>query len=100
MKILQIIPSLEAGGAEQAVVDINAALVAAGHASFVVSSGGPKADKVQAAGGTHITLRAASKNPLTIVCNSRKLARLIRDHQIDIIHARSRAPAWSAWLAA
>ncbi len=100
MKILQIIPALGAGGAEQAVVDINAALVAAGHDSFVVSSGGPRVSAIEAAGGTHITLDAASKNPLQIIANSGALAQIVGDHHIDIIHARSRAPAWSAWLAA
>jgi glycosyltransferase involved in cell wall biosynthesis len=51
------------------------------------------------AGVTHIKLPLASKNPLRIRRNARALAGLIRQHRIDIVHARSRAPAWSAWLA-
>jgi glycosyltransferase involved in cell wall biosynthesis len=100
MRVLQIIPALGAGGAEQAVVDINAALIQHGDASFVVSQGGVREAEIVAAGGTHIRLSAASKNPRTIIANSQKLAALIREQKIDIIHARSRAPAWSAWLAA
>jgi len=100
MKILQVIPSLVAGGAEQAVVDINAALVRRGAQSFVASSGGSRVAAIEQAGGTHYTLPAASKNPLTIIANARQLAAIIRAQGIDLIHARSRAPAWSAWMAA
>lgn len=100
MNILQIIPNLGAGGAEQAVVDMNAALIKAGAQSFVVSAGGHRVATIAEAGGTHIQLAAASKNPLTILANGHRLTALIKHHKIDVIHARSRAPAWSAWLAA
>lgn len=99
MNILQIIPSLGAGGAEQAVVDINAALVQSGARSYVVSGGGNRVAEIEAAGGIHIRLRAASKNPVTMIANAYRLSALIRMHKIDVIHARSRAPAWSAWMA-
>ncbi|MBP7254026.1 MAG: glycosyltransferase family 4 protein [Alphaproteobacteria bacterium] len=100
MRILQVIPALGAGGAEQAVIDINEALIKAGHKSYVVSSGGDRVAAVEAAGGIHITMPAASKNPLQIWANAKKLKAIIRQEGITVIHARSRAPAWSAWLAA
>lgn len=100
MRILQIIPALGAGGAEQAVIDINDALMAAGHKSYVVSSGGDRVAAIEAAGGTHTTMPAASKNPLQIFANAKTLQRIMRRESITVVHARSRAPAWSAWLAA
>jgi glycosyltransferase involved in cell wall biosynthesis len=99
MTVLQIIPSLDAGGAEQACVDIAAGLAAAGHRAIVVSSGGVLAEKVLAAGGEFIEHPVASKNPATMLANALWLAQFIRNQKIDIIHARSRAPAWSAFWA-
>lgn len=99
LTVLQIIPALGTGGAEQACVDIAAALVARGDRAIVVSSGGRRVPEVERAGATHILCAAASKNPIQILRNARWLARLIREHKIDIVHARSRAPAWSAYLA-
>lgn len=100
MKILQLIPSLVSGGAEQATVDVSAALVQAGHTSLVASSGGGRATEITVAGGTHITLPLAAKNPAVMLANIVRLVDLIKQHQIDIIHARSRAPAWSGYGAA
>ncbi|MGB4100592.1 MAG: glycosyltransferase family 4 protein [Alphaproteobacteria bacterium] len=97
MKILQIIPSLVSGGAEQAVVDINAALLRTGAGSFVASSGGARAAEITAAGGMHVTLPLATKNPALILANAYRLADIITAHGIDIVHARSRAPAWSGY---
>lgn len=97
--VLQIIPSLGAGGAEQACVDIVAGLKAAGHRAIVISSGGSRVREITAAGGEHIIRPVASKNPLTIMANALWLARFVRRQKIDIIHARSRAPAWSARIA-
>jgi glycosyltransferase involved in cell wall biosynthesis len=99
LTILQIIPNLGAGGAEQAVVDMTAGLVARGDRALVVSSGGSRVEEVIRAGGKHYVFYAASKNPWQIIANAKLLARLIRDERVDIVHARSRAPAWSAWLA-
>jgi glycosyltransferase involved in cell wall biosynthesis len=97
--VLQIIPSLDGGGAEQGCVDIALGLVAAGHRTIVVSSGGALVDKIRAVGVQHVWCPAASKNPVTILNNALWLAKLVRKQQVDIIHARSRAPAWSAYLA-
>jgi len=99
LTVLQIIPALGTGGAEQACVDIAAALSARGNASLVVSSGGRRVDEIERSGARHILREAATKNPLRIIRNAFWLARLIKTHKIDIVHARSRAPAWSAFIA-
>jgi glycosyltransferase involved in cell wall biosynthesis len=98
--VLQIVPSLVSGGAERGTVELSAALVTAGWRSYVASSGGPLAREVARGGATHVTLPLASKNPLMIHRNATALVQLIRRLGVDIIHARSRAPAWSAWAAA
>jgi glycosyltransferase involved in cell wall biosynthesis len=95
--VLQIIPSLGAGGAEQACVDIASGLVKAGHRAIVVSSGGPRVAEIEKAGAEHIVLPAASKNPVVMLENARWLAEFIRAEKVNILHARSRAPAWSAY---
>src|SRR5712664_3201939 len=98
--VLQIVPSLVSGGAERGTIELAGTLVAAGWASYVASGGGPLERDVLRAGATHLTLPLASKNPLVMRRNTVALARLIRRFGIDIVHARSRAPAWSAWSAA
>ncbi|MGH7054355.1 MAG: glycosyltransferase family 4 protein [Stellaceae bacterium] len=98
--VLQIVPSLISGGAERETIELAGALVAAGWTSYVASSGGPLAAEIARAGATHLTLPLATKNPLVIRRNAWRLARLVRRLGIDIVHARSRAPAWSARAAA
>ncbi|MGH7096523.1 MAG: glycosyltransferase family 4 protein [Stellaceae bacterium] len=98
--VLQIVPSLISGGAERGTVELAEALVAAGWTSCVASSGGPLAAAIVRAGAIHLTLPLATKNPFVIRRNAGRLARLIRRLGIDIVHARSRAPAWSARAAA
>jgi glycosyltransferase involved in cell wall biosynthesis len=98
--ILQILPSLGGGGVERGTVEMTAALTQAGWTAMVVSSGGPMVRDVERAGGTHIQLPAHSKNPFVMRKNVDRLAGLISEHGIDLIHARSRAPAWSALGAA
>ena len=97
--ILQIIPRIDAGGAERTTIDIAAALVAAGARALVASEGGRLTSELQAVGGLLIPFPAATKNPLSMLLNSRRLARLIIAERIDIVHARSRAPAWVALMA-
>lgn len=94
--ILQIIPALDTGGAERAVIDVADAITQAGGQALVVSAGGRLAGELRAAGGKLIEMDAASKNPLTLYQNAGKLKSLIADHGIHLVHARSRAPAWSA----
>ena len=99
--ILQIIPELDAGGAEQSVVEIVAALVAAGARALVLAEpGGRLEPEITAAGGEVHAFPAATKNPFRMLANSAALARFARREGVDLIHARSRAPAWSALLAA
>ncbi|MBI1215143.1 MAG: glycosyltransferase [Alphaproteobacteria bacterium] len=94
--IMQVVPALNSGGVEQGVIDINAAIVAAGGHSIVVSSGGARVHEIAKAGGVHIELPVHSKNPLTMAANTGRLRRIIREQNVDLVHACSRAPAWSA----
>ena len=97
--ILQIIPHLGAGGAEQGCIDVAAELVKAGAKSFVVSNGGHRVPELTRGGSIHITLPVHSKNPYIMWRNARRLKKIIEKNGIDIVHARSRAPAWSAYEA-
>lgn len=98
--ILQVIPDLDTGGAERTTVDVAAALVARGWRALVVSEGGRLVPELEGAGAEHVVLPVASKNPLVILANAKRLERLARKRGVALIHARSRAPAWSAFLAA
>ena len=97
--VLQVLPSLITGGVERGTIEITQAVAQAGWTALVTSSGGRLAPAVANAGGRHVTLPLARRNPLTIWRNAARLERLIRDECVQIVHARSRAPAWSAWLA-
>ena len=98
--ILQIIPRLDTGGAELSAIEITDAIVRGGGRAIVATEGGRMADRVTAAGGELMIMAAGSKNPLRMLANVRKLRLAIRIEGVDLIHARSRAPAWSALLAA
>ncbi|MBK1667948.1 glycosyl transferase [Rhodovibrio sodomensis] len=98
--ILQVLPALETGGVEQGTVDVAVATAQAGWRALVASAGGSKVYAIERAGGTHVTLPLETKNPLKIWRNAKRLAAVIAHEQVDIVHARSRAPAWSAYLAA
>jgi glycosyltransferase involved in cell wall biosynthesis len=97
---MQILPSLVTGGVERGAIDVTQALTVAGWRAIVVSSGGPMMHEVERAGGLHIQFPAESKNPITAYSNIGRLVRLIKKHKVDILHARSRVPAWSALRAA
>jgi glycosyltransferase involved in cell wall biosynthesis len=99
-RILQVLPALVTGGVERGTVDLAAALVQHGWGSYIASSGGPMAREAERAGSHLIELPLASKNPLVMRANVGRLAAVIAQHGIDIVHARSRAPAWSARPAA
>ncbi len=98
--VMQVLPALQTGGVERGTVDVAAALAEAGWTAIVVSSGGPMVRELERAGARHIVLPVDSKNPLVMRANVRRLENLIREHGVDIVHARSRAPAWSALAAA
>lgn len=98
--ILQVIPDLSAGGAERTTVEMAEAITGAGGRALVASAGGRLEDALKAAGGELIQMNAASKNPLTIRKNTRLIEAIVADEKVSLIHARSRAPAWSAFVAA
>ncbi len=98
--ILQIIPELSAGGAERTTIDVAEALVASGARALVACDGGRLVSELQARGGLWIPFPAKSKNPLRMAMNVRNLQKLIVQERVDLVHARSRAPAWVALGAA
>ena len=98
--VLQLLPSLETGGVERGTVEIAEALASAGWVPLVASSGGRMVREVERAGATHLIFPADSKNPAVMWRNIGRLERLIARHGIDLLHVRSRAPAWSALVAA
>ncbi|MFO0351461.1 MAG: glycosyltransferase family 4 protein [Alphaproteobacteria bacterium] len=100
LRVVQVIPALDAGGAERTAVDVAAAVVAAGGRSWIATQGGRLAAEAQSKGATLVIGDFATKNPWRILANATRLARLVQAEGIDILHARSRAPAWSAWRAA
>ena len=98
--MLQIIPELEAGGAERTTVDIAEGLAQAGVRALVATTGGRLVGELQAKGGVWIPFPAATKNPLRMAMNVGRLVRILKEERVDLIHARSRAPAWVALAAA
>lgn len=98
--VLQILPELETGGVERGTVDVAHFLSRAGGTPIVASEGGRLVRDLERKGILHLTLPLASKNPLTMHANIDALCKIIREHRVDIVHARSRAPAWSAFFAA
>ncbi|HLH12924.1 MAG TPA: glycosyltransferase family 4 protein [Methylovirgula sp.] len=100
LTILQIVPRLEAGGADADAIDIAAALAEAGARALVASEGGRLVSELQAKGGIWLPFPARTRNPLAMMLNQRRLARLIESEGVALVHARSRAPAWVAYGAA
>ena len=98
--ILQVLPRLEAGGVERGTVEMVQAIVGAGGRALVASAGGRLVAAVERAGGRHVMLPLAGKGPGTIPRNTGRLAALIKTEGVHLVHARSRAPAWSARAAA
>jgi glycosyltransferase involved in cell wall biosynthesis len=97
--VLQVLPSLRHSGGARSVTDIARAVAEAGVGSFVASSGGPLAGDLLRAGARSVELPLDSQNFLIIRRNVQRLARLIRQHHITIVHAQGAGPAWSAWRA-
>jgi len=98
--VMQVLPALVQGGVERGTIEIAGAVVKAGGRAIVVSSGGPMVHDLTRVGAEHVTLPIGSKNPLTMHGNIAQLEKLIREFGVDIVHVRSRAPAWAAWRAA
>lgn len=98
LTVMQLLPALESGGVERSTLEIAQALVREGHRALVVSAGGRLVADLEAAGGTHLTLDIGRKSPLTLR-HVFGLRRLIEQYHPDIVHARSRLPAWIGWIA-
>lgn len=99
LTIVQILPELRGGGVERGTLEISRALVERGHRSVVISAGGPLVEKLCAEGGEHCTLDVGKKNPLTLL-QAPRLKKLIKSLSADVVHVRSRMPAWvtiAAW---
>ena len=98
--LLQVVPELETGGAEQTTIDVARAVVAAGGRALVASRGGRMETALAAAGGELVRLPMQSKNPLVMLQTARALRRVIRERGVSLVHVRSRAPAFPALWAA
>lgn len=98
LTVVQLLPALESGGVERSTLEIAAALVAAGHRAIVVSAGGRLVPALEACGAEHVTLAIGRKSPAALR-RVPALRRLFRDSGADIVHARSRLPAWLGRMA-
>jgi glycosyltransferase involved in cell wall biosynthesis len=98
LTVVQLVPALENGGAERSSLEIARALVEGGHRSVVVSAGGRLVEPLEREGSRHVTLDVGSKSLRTLT-RVGALRRLLSDLAPDIVHARSRVPAWMAWTA-
>ena len=98
--ILQVLPALRSGGVERGTVEIATSLAENGYKAIVASAGGPMVKALSHIGVTHVTLPLVSRKPWAIYQNINRLQAVIADFNVDIVHARSRAPAWSAYFAA
>lgn len=98
--ILQVLPALVTGGVERGTIEIAEAQIAAGFRAIVASAGGPMVAELERLGARHVALPLDRKSPLALWRNAARLVALVRAEGVAILHARSRGPAWSAWLAA
>jgi len=99
MRIIQLLPELNEGGVERGTMELSRELVKLGHESIVISAGGKLQEQIEQEGGKHITFDLCSKNPFTAPSRIIKLRKILKELQPDILHARSRVPAWFTYLA-
>ncbi|MEM7041774.1 MAG: glycosyltransferase family 4 protein [Pseudomonadota bacterium] len=99
-KVLQVLPALGPGGVERGTLDVSRYLIGQGWTPIVASNGGAQETGLLEMGAVSLNLPVHTKNPLRMHANVKKLAQIIRNHDIQLVHARSRAPAWSAYYAA
>ena len=98
--VLQVVPALDAGGVEQTALDMARAVAVAGGVALAASAGGRLEAELARRGGELVRMPLDRKAPWTLLANAARLERLIRARGVEVVHARSRAPAWSALLAA
>ncbi len=99
MNILQILPELNVGGVETGTVDFAKYMIAQGHRAVVVSHGGALVDELDKIGATHYALPVHKKNLFSMISSVKQLIEIINKEDIQIVHARSRVPAWIAFFA-
>ena len=99
MNILQILPELNVGGVETGTLDLAKYLVRLNHKAVVVSAGGTLVKDLEAVGAKHYQLPVHKKSIFTMVKMVPLLVEIIKKEEIDIVHARSRVPAWIAYFA-
>jgi glycosyltransferase involved in cell wall biosynthesis len=99
MRVIQILPELNEGGVERGTVDLNRKFVKRGIQSFVISNGGKLAPQITKDGGIHIQVDVCNKNPLTAPWRIWLLYKQIKKISPDILHVRSRVPAWMVYFA-
>jgi hypothetical protein len=99
LTVLQIVPRMESGAVERGTLDITEAITREGGRALIATSGGEMLPRATKAGAEVIAMNVDTRNPLNLWQNARLLARLIKDLGIDVVHARARAPAWSAYWA-
>ncbi len=99
MNILQILPELNVGGVETGTLDLAKYLVRLNHKAVVVSAGGKLVKDLEAVGAKHYQLAVHKKSLFTMLKMVSRLAEIINKEKIDIVHARSRVPAWIAYFA-
>jgi len=99
MRIVQILPELNEGGVERGTVELSAELIKNYHESIVISSGGKLVPQIEKDGAKHILLDVSSKNPFTAFVRILSLRKVLKEIKPDIVHVRSRVPAWLAFLA-
>jgi glycosyltransferase involved in cell wall biosynthesis len=98
LTVIQTLPALHSGGVERGTLEIARALVAAGHRSIVVSNGGRMVEQLEREGSEHITLPVHRKSLMSLL-QVKPFRTILEQLKPDIVHARSRVPAWIAWLA-
>ena len=98
LTVLQLLPALESGGVERGTLEVAQALIEHGHRALVMSAGGRQVAPLVASGAEHFTWPIGEKSFKTLLLVG-KLRRFLLEQKVDIIHARSRVPAWIAWLA-
>ncbi|MDT3705250.1 MAG: glycosyltransferase family 4 protein [Thiobacillus sp.] len=98
LTVLQLLPALESGGVERGTLEVADALVQRGHRALVMSGGGRLVASLTKLGAEHYTWPIGVKSPRTLLLVG-KLRRFLIEQRVDIVHARSRVPAWIAYLA-
>lgn len=98
MKIIQVLPEMNAGGVERGTLEIASFLVRQGHEAVVVSNGGRMVPELEAAGARHVTLPVHRKSPASLL-QVPAMRRLLAAERAEVVHIRSRVPGWITWLA-